>query len=540
MRRQVLDILLACAALLPFYSIYAAHCVNPDGASGFIQYDMPYYVANGRDIFERGNGFAGPNPYDENPNAPTIYFHWFTWILGFSVVVLGLDPGFVFVSLGLVAGISGSWLTLQIIRQLIPDNRAVTPVFLLSMWGGGLFVLFKCFLNLAQGEPLLSDVLMFDLGRGWWFMSWGRNFILPTEAVYHAFAAGIWLCVLRRREWSAVTLVLVLAATHPFTGIQQLLILGAWNLAQLIVNLYSGRPSSSEQPNEMSTPKVDLSPLWRGLVLTAGLAAFLGYYFIFLEQFASHRNLRSTWALEWVVPPIVVALAYGVVMLLAFQRMHGNWRNFVPETWFFLVAFAVSFLLIQHDYFVKPHQPLHFARGYVWLPLFLIAAPRISSWVISVRDQSSRARQTLILALVILLASLDNIAFLTITTRENSNNIPLSHDARDAFRWMDEQQLEGVLLIPDDILSYLSATFTSAQPYHGHKFNTPDYPTRKENVDAWKADGTQGDWMETIDYVLLPAENNSLQQNVDHWKRLYENNGFILFERSPLKSSQKN
>ncbi len=532
MRSRFLDILLACAALLPFYSVYAAHAVNPEGASGFVQYDMPYYVANGREIFERGNGFAGPNPYDPNPEAPAIYFHWFTWILGFGVMGLGLDPGLLFVSLGFLAGMIASWLTLQIVRHLIHDNRTAVPVFLLSMWGGGLFVVFKVLLNFAQGEPFLSDLLMFDLGRGWWFMSWGRNFILPTEAVYHAFVTGIWLSILKRREWLAVLLVLLLAATHPFSGIQHLLILGAWNLAQLIVNLSSRGTSKDDNPVlEKSLPKTDLSPLWRGLVLTVGLGAFLCYYFVFLEQFSSHRDLRETWTLEWVVPPIVVAIAYGPVMLLAFLRMRGSWKMFIPETWFFLVAFVVSFLLIQHDYFVKPHQPLHFTRGYVWFPLFLIAAPKISNWLEQMRLAQAGIKKSVLFAAVLLMASLDNVAFLSLTTQENSNNLPLSTEARDAFHWIEEHRIDGILLIPDDELSYMSATFTSARPYYGHKFNTPDYHARKDNVDAWKSEETLGPWWETVDAVLLPKNDSSLRLSEEDWESIYENAGFALYQR---------
>ena len=64
---SVVWILLAVA---PFAVIYVAHLMSPSGSpTGFIFYDLPSYAANGREVFERGNGFAFPNPYETSPPA---------------------------------------------------------------------------------------------------------------------------------------------------------------------------------------------------------------------------------------------------------------------------------------------------------------------------------------------------------------------------------------------------------------------------------------------------------------------------------------
>src|SRR5439155_21748675 len=87
-------ILWPALGVVPFLSIYLAHYASPLGIpTGFIHGDMPYYAANGREIFERGNGLAHPNPYDPDPHAPVIYFHWFTWVLGFAIKKIGIEPG---------------------------------------------------------------------------------------------------------------------------------------------------------------------------------------------------------------------------------------------------------------------------------------------------------------------------------------------------------------------------------------------------------------------------------------------------------------
>ena len=45
--------------LLPYVGIYVAHAWDGRGRpTGFLLYDTPYYVAAGREIFERGHGLA--------------------------------------------------------------------------------------------------------------------------------------------------------------------------------------------------------------------------------------------------------------------------------------------------------------------------------------------------------------------------------------------------------------------------------------------------------------------------------------------------
>ena len=187
-------------ATLPFAMIYAAHFCSWNGSpTGFIQLDMPYYAANGREIFERGNGFAYPNPYDPDATAPVIYFHWLVWCIGFGITQVGLDPGFQFVALGAAAGLLMSALTWSLVRHVLGRDEYCVPLFLLTMWGGGLLCAGKLVYNLLTGTPASESLLAFDPGNGLWFLNWGRNLTFPTEATYHRLSAGCWLCCWRPR-----------------------------------------------------------------------------------------------------------------------------------------------------------------------------------------------------------------------------------------------------------------------------------------------------------------------------------------------------
>src|SRR5262245_2369956 len=160
---------------------------------------MPYYCANAREIFERGNGLAHPNAYDPDPEAPVIYFHCLIWLLGFGIKKVGLDPGRLFVATGVIGSFLCSYLTLRLVETRLHECRFRITLFLFTMWGGGLLCIGRVAQNLLSGRPAGESLFAYDPFDGWWFQNWGRNLIFPTEAVYHALAAAVWLAVLGSR-----------------------------------------------------------------------------------------------------------------------------------------------------------------------------------------------------------------------------------------------------------------------------------------------------------------------------------------------------
>jgi len=128
-------------ALMPFWSLFVAHSVRGQYlATGFIQYDQAYYVANGREIFERGNGLGYCNPYDTSVDAPVIYYHWLPWLFGVGVSLFNIDPGGWFLAIGIAAGIAFAFGTFRLVEAILPSPRFLPGLYLLAMWGGGLFV----------------------------------------------------------------------------------------------------------------------------------------------------------------------------------------------------------------------------------------------------------------------------------------------------------------------------------------------------------------------------------------------------------------
>lgn len=503
----------ALLAVLPYWLPYAAHFALANGEpTGFLYYDMSYYAANGRAVFERGNGLAGPNPYDSSPDAPSIYFHWFTWLLGFGAVKLGFDPGLWFISLGAVGGLVCSRLTSALVRAVLPTAKYGGPLFLLAMWGGGLLVAPVLVVNLATGTH--DDLLRFDPFEGEWSLYWGRTLTMPTEAAYHALVAAAWLAVVRGFPIRALVWAALLAATHPFSGIQLLATLGAWWVCRA-----SNWRSQS----------------WRaeGLLLGVISAAFLGYYFVFLEQFPQHREIRQLWTLDWNTPLLAQALAYGPILLLAVIRIRrtiGNGESLPLGTRFLLVAAAVSFALSNHHWVVRPHQPLHFTRGYVWLPILLIGLAELQRWAASRGGVGAIG-----LAIVLAISSADNFVYLAhVVKRAPDTSLPA--DEWDMQAFLRDRRERGLLVSEVRRVGYLAATYTSVRPHIGHDFMTPQLPQRSAELDAWLQHGGPAPWLKDADLVLLRRatfanRRTALGLDPPAWEVIHENSEFVLLQR---------
>ena len=503
--------LLALAAVLPYWLPYVLHFSRGPVATGYLYYDMPYYAANGRAAFERGDGFVGPNPFDADPEAPAIYFQWFIWLLGAGVVKAGFDPGIWFLTLGAAAGLICSRTTLALVRQVLPTPAFIVPLFLLVMWGGGLLALARFGTNLGAGRPLFDDPLLYDPSDGEWSLYWGRTLIYPTEAVYHALTAAAWLALLRGRNLQAAGWGAALAATHPFSGAQLLGVLGGWWLV---------RGARGERGGAW---------MREGALIGVMTATFLGYYFIYLERFSQHRQLKAAWAFDWSASPVSQALAYLVPLMLAL-RARANWGR----TGCLWVAAAVSLALSNHGLLFAPRQPLHFTRGYVWAPLLLIGLPALQARLVA---PGSLLRAALLTAGLVL-APLDNFVFLGWSqTRVAKNEFILTPDEWNALAFLQDAGERGVLASQNSRLGYLAATYTSARPLIGHEHNTPDWARRASQVNAWFRHVGPAPWLEQVDLVLLTRatfsrRSASLGLVAPAWTVRHENPSFVIVART--------
>jgi hypothetical protein len=220
---------LLCLSVLPFLAIPMAHLLsNVETATGLFHYELPYYVANGRAALERGNGFFYPNPFDPAVDAPAIYVHWLPEVMGIATSVFRADPGSLILWLTFAAALAFAAATQRLVTACLPNSvRDSSFPFLAVMWGGGFLAIGSAVSGLLAGDPS-PDLLRLHPGNGMWFLNWGRNALFPAEAIYHTLVACCWLAEIRRQQVAANVFLLLLATTHPWSGLELLLTVNLW------------------------------------------------------------------------------------------------------------------------------------------------------------------------------------------------------------------------------------------------------------------------------------------------------------------------
>lgn len=479
--------LAALLLYLPMVAVFAAHLWGSPAAlwpTGFLQGDQPGYMATALQHLERGFTLFYPLPYSAEPASPAIYFQPFTLLLGVVQWASSADPGRLYLAAGALAGLVCLRLAIALYARFVDGRDGAAALgLLLFCWGGGLFVAATFVHRTLTGQPEL-DLFLFDPQGGLWFLNLGRNLFYSVEAFYHALVFALLLALLARRWRLAALLLALLSISHPFTGLQFLAIAAAWLAAERWLRRAAGPP--------------------RWLVLAAPLllTLHLGCYLWLMPRLsAEHAALMAQWRLAWTLEPRQFLLAYGLVGALALCSLAGRDRRAAaladPGRRLLLVWFAVSLLLAKHELFMAPTQPLHFTRGYLWTPLFLLGAETLVDLLR--RLPSRRLLRRGAAAALALLFLLDNAAWLLRAARQATGTTEavahLAADERALLAILAEPRLaEHLVIAPadgDNKLAYLAVVYTPLRAWRSHGFNTPWSEQRLAEIRAFHADGTE-------------------------------------------------
>jgi hypothetical protein len=542
LRREARAWLICLALIVPASAPYLANLsvlylarVSPGltnlRPTGFIAYDMPYYMANAREHFDGGRfQLSYGNPYSPYDDTRAIYFQPMTLLLGVAWWLTNLDPGVIWVAFGVVAALGCARVALALYRTVVGElddwpRRLGLVVF---FWGGGVLALAGIGHCLATGAEFgRLEVFRFDPGFGWWCLNFGRNLIYPNEALYHAIFFGSILCVCTRRPASAAALALLMSISHPFTGIELLAILAAWAFLEVYF-LRSGYVT------------------WRFLAaIVAGLAFHVGYYLVFLPRHLEHRQLVEAWTVPWTVEATGFIPAYllvGGLAVWSFRRLPLACRFFSePRNRLFLVWFLVAFALSNHEFAVsKPVQPLHFTRGYEWVALFLMGAEALAAlfaWLPSRLGAKAGAAAAAGLLAVLLSDNAVWLGFFPLETyRGHVNGITVDRDRLDLYQWMNRAENRGSLILaPDNGLGYMASVYTPLRAWTGHENNTPRLAAREAELAGLFQQGRMlDDWAARTVLVLFyrkPEESAWLKQR--NAKLAFENRTYRVYRITP-------
>jgi len=483
----------AAIAFLPMLAIYVLHfAMAPTGSrgTGFLQADQVMYMAMAIRHFSDGFLPTYGLPYSPDPTTPRIYFQLPMLLLGTLQWLFGLDPGVVYMTVGIIAGTVMFRLALALLDQFHPGLHGWvgTLARVAFLWGGGLAVLTG--LAWAAGDSrffsywwLREAAFRFDVDDGYWFLSLPRNVFFTVEAIYHCLFYATVL-FLARKAYAAAFLFLVLTLlSHPFTGLELGVVVGGF----LALEFFLGR---------------DRPPWWLlGAVPTAVLAMVV-YYAVLMSLWSpEHVSVlrQCTEDALFVVPWTTQVVAYGPVGIMAAWRL---WR--APEllrernTRLLLAWFAAAFALINHDLLVRPHQPAHFTRGYVWMPLALLALPVLRDGFTRLLAWRARFTGAALATALLGLCLLDNAAWfgrayadLLLVGRFNTLQV-LHADTEEAYRYLSRTDIRNRLLIADNIwFRYMASVYVPMRSWSAHSFASPDFKKRTEDVDAFFATGQE-------------------------------------------------
>jgi len=516
-------ILLALPALIPLAMHFWFAQSAGHQATGFIQNDQPYYMANARELFDAENfSLTYKNPNDWRAESPKIYFQPQTLLLGIIQKTTGLDPALIFNLFGFIFAVLTVRVAWSLLNEFLPEKANSKAVFLTFLWGGGLFAISGLIAGVFLQEPapdIYDRLTMFDPFQGWWFLNLGRNLVFPLEAYYHFLFLSGMLMACRGKQFAAVAIGLLISISHPFTGVEYLAILTA---SLFLERLFWPRASTS----------------WAAAIASAGLFVLhVGYYQIWLNRFPTHRELHEVWELAWELDAIPMLLGYGLVALFAIWglRSFGRAQEFIKHghNRLALVWFVVAFLLANHELFMKPIQPLHFTRGYVWTPVFLTGAAALHGFLKYINQKSG-----MLILLVMALFLMDNATWLCVCQIDGRHNSAHSEtDIRAVMKVLDETAEEKAVVVSNSrLLSYMSTVYTKHDAFVGHGYLTPNTDENWKKAQALFEEGQPIDVLANYPQLILLEFAGKGNWDLERIQRVYEESGFTLANKAQTES----
>lgn len=463
-----LSLLLSLPVILFVVQHYLIHSPSLK-PTGFTNEENVLYMSYARQYLDQDVASVFySNPFDGDPQSPKIYFQPVTVVFA-GLMKLGLDPGFCFSLFGLIMAVLCIYMGIKILKHLLPDHRQMSLMAVLFTWGGGLTALAgltgSAFLSGHHTSQWIDGIYLADPANGWWGLNWGRTMFIPLEAYYHfLFLLNIYLVL--KQKWKAATLIaLLLSISHPFTGIEYLLIINGWLLFEKL--LYKNKSI----------------PYWYWVAIAAITVFHAWYCLVYLNSFPEHKLLFSQYSTGWTYSILIAIPAYCIVAGLSFLNMYINRpaKKFLsnPQHRLFLCWAIIAFLLSKHEWFIKGMQPIHFTRGYVWAGLFLFSLPALL-WLIN-HLQHSRKLKWLLYVFIVLFLS-DNILWTANLLRGKNDREwegHISKDTREVLAWLQTNTTSKDLLVGDaTLVNYLANVYTSVNVWASHPYNTPNRDQR--------------------------------------------------------------
>ncbi len=495
--RNWLFALLLTAPMIVFFLGYLFNYTKDLEPTGFIQHDNVSYVAYAKQYLDSDkNSFFYSNPFNDSDDHQPIYFQTQT-IFFAGLLKAGVPPGWILIPFTLICSLICFRLLISIYDHLFTRNKYRAISIWLFAWGGGLLTVSGLFAQLLYGSSTVNSIFFLDPGSGWWGLNFGRALFFSCEAYYHVLFLGVIYCLLKQKWPGVLAISAILSISHPFTGIELLSIASAWLLVEKIIF------------------KNKNIPAW--LVIGELLILFfhLYYYLYYLNQFDDHRSVNEQYALNWRLRFFSIIPAYSITGLLALLSI---WKINKPGKFFsqsqnrlFLLWFLVAFGLANHEVLMKPMQPLHFTRGYIWTSLFILGIPALHYLL---GKLTASLFQKISLGFLILLFFSDNLVWIysqsSVKTTTASTSY-LNSEQKEVFSLLNKHTTNRSLLIgADELIPYMSTVYTNAYPWLSHPFTTPYVAQKRTALSRFIESGETDPSWKGRDLIFVIDKKDSL------------------------------
>jgi hypothetical protein len=535
--------------MLPGFLPYVHHLTHvPEGslATAYLAGDSPYYLGNARAQFEDGFSPLYALRFTPDPSTPRVYFQPETLFFGMIVKLSGERLLLSYLIFWFVGATLMARAAIALYERVVGlGTKAHWAGLVLFFWGGGLYLISGAIRGAVTGTGL-AEVWHFDPFEGWWFINLGRNFVIPHETYIHAFFFTTIILVMDRKWLWALGMACVTSWAHPFTGIQMLLILGAWFFVERVI---VKRPEPSWK--------------WAG-GLAVLIAIHLGYHKVLLPWIShDHYVIMQQWSVAWVFRLSSQALGFALVLALvgATVAWVRPWREVIgdPAQRLLIVWFLVTLGLVNHELFIKPVQPLHFTRGYDWIPLFLLGAPALIAGITWLTRPSRQVWGTVAAGVLGVFFMLDNIGWLADPWLYQAVGKPEStlvgtiykpKNVEALLQRLKEPDAQGSLFINMDQgspLGYLVASETYLRSWLSHPHCTPYFEARNAmSVEFYNSGKCPPEWDERRLLIAYgPRDRDFIVQSLEQnrmvppylvgmgAKVFYVNDQYVVFVVEP-------
>lgn len=476
MNRKSNNWLFAFLLTLPMVCFYMGYFFNhsPDlTPTGFIQYDNVSYIAFAKQYIDADRfSFFYSNPFSDSGSRPAIYFQPQTVLFAF-LLKSGVPPVFILIPFSLLCAFLFFRILIGIYDQLYPKGSYRTLCIIFFSWGGGLLALSGLsipFIKPIAGLDFFDQIFYADPAWGWWGLNIGRSLFISTEAWYHLIFMSAVLCVLKEKWSLCIVLLLLLSLSHPFTGIELLSIICFWVVVEKV----------------FFQNKI---PFFFAIGAFILLAFHIFFYLFYLQQFTEHKSVSEQYALNWRLRFFNMLPAYFIVGLLTLiSILKLSWKKYfkLSSNRLFACWFIIAFLLANHELFIKPMQPIHFTRGYIWASLFLSGIPAIY-YLFDRLKLKSWGNVAIMLAGFAFLS--DNLLWIINYTRfpkTTASESYLSKEQLEILNTVKNNSDNSTLLISSDpVLPYISTVYTKAYPWISHPYTTPFAEKKKKTYEVF-------------------------------------------------------